>query len=70
MKLKRNAKVNYYVNKCYSLKTNVKKLWQLINSIIKRTNDKTNLIDHITVNNIEYYDPKKYLTTLVNFIPN
>ena len=35
-KLKRNAKVSYYVNKCYSLKSNVKKLWQLINSIIKR----------------------------------
>ena len=58
-KLKRNAKVNHYVNKCYSLESNVKKLWQLINSIIKRTNDKTNLIDHITVNNIEYYESKE-----------
>ena len=58
-KIKRNAKVNYYVNKCYSLKSNVKKLWQLINSIIKRTNDKTSLIDHITVNNIEYYESKE-----------
>ena len=58
-KLKCNAKVNYYVNKCYSLKSNVKKLWQLINSIIKRTNDKTTLIDHITVNNIEYYESEE-----------
>ena len=58
-KLKRSAKVNYYITKCYSLKSNVKKLQQLINSIIKRTNDKTNLIDHITVNNIEYYESKE-----------
>ena len=58
-KLKRNGKVNYYVNKCYSLKSNVKKLWQLINSIIKGINDKTNLIDHIAVNNIEYYESKE-----------
>ena len=49
----------YYVNKCYSLKSNVKKLWQLVNSIIKRTNDKTTLIDHITVNGIEYYESKE-----------
>ena len=58
-KLKHNAKVNYYVNKCYSLKSNVKKLWQFINSIIKRTNDETTLIDHITVNNIEYYESQE-----------
>ena len=43
MKLKCNARVSYYVNKYYSLKSNVKKLWQLINSII-------------TVNGIEYYE--------------
>ena len=58
-KLKHDAKVSYYVKKCYSLKSNVKKLWQLINSIIKKTNDKTTLIDYITVNGIEYYEPNE-----------
>ena len=58
-KIKHNAKVSYYIQKCYSLKSNVKKLWQLINNIIKKTNDKTTLIDYITVNGIECYDPKE-----------
>ena len=58
-KIKHNAKVNYYIKKCYSLKSNVKKLWQLINNIIKKTNDKTTLIDYITVNGIKYYNPSE-----------
>ena len=56
-KIKRNAKVSYYIQKCYSLKSNVKKLWQLINNIIKKTNDKTTLIDYITIYGVECYDP-------------
>ena len=32
------------------------KLWQLINNVIKKTNDKTGVIDYITVDNIKYYE--------------
>ena len=32
------------------------KLWQLINDVIKKTNDKTGVIDYITIDNIKYYD--------------
>ena len=57
-KIKRKAKVDYYNKRCYDLKSNTKKLWQLINHIINKTNDKSGIIDYITVNNIEYHDTR------------
>ena len=38
-KIKRKAKVDYYTEQCYNLKSDTKKLWQLINNIINKTND-------------------------------
>ena len=32
------------------------KLWQLINDVIKKTTDKTGVIDYITIDNIKHYD--------------
>ena len=55
-KIKRNARVKYYTQQCYTLKSNMSKLWQLINDVIKKTNDKTGVIDYITIDNIKYYD--------------
>ena len=57
-KIKRKAKEDYYIKQCYSLKSNTKKLWQLINHIISKTHDKTNIISSIKVDNIEYHDSK------------
>ena len=48
-KIKRKAKTDYYINRCYALKSNTKKLWQLINNIIRKSNDKTSIIEYITV---------------------
>ena len=57
-KIKRKAKEDYYNKRCYDLKSNTKKLWQLINHIINKTNDKNCIIDYIKVNNIEYHDTR------------
>ena len=54
-KIKRIARVKYYTQRCYTLKSNMSKLWQLINNVIKKTNDKTRVIDYITIDNIKYY---------------
>ena len=35
-KIKCTTKVKYYIQHCYTLKSNMKKLWQLINNIIKK----------------------------------
>ena len=58
-KTKRKAHIEYYIKQCYNLKSNIKRLWNLINNIIGKTNDKTSVIDHITVENACYYDAKE-----------
>ena len=58
-KIKRQACTDYYIKQCYNLKSNMKKLWKLINSVIGKTHDKTSIIDHITVENVCYYYAKE-----------
>lgn len=56
--IKCKARATYYVQHCYALKSSIKKLWQLINNVIKHTHDKMSIIDHKTVNNIKYHEAK------------
>ena len=76
-KLKRISKINYYKNKCTEFKKDVRKLWHLINNCIGKTNDKTTIIDHIRIENIEIFDSKrisnefgKYFSTIGNEYSN
>ena len=52
-KRKRHAKLSYYRQKCIDLKNNGAKLWALINSTIRKSNNKTQLIERIKLDNIE-----------------
>ena len=72
-KILRTAKRNYYTEQCVSFKSNTKKLWQTINEISRKINDKSSLLDCIKVNNINYYDGKnicsefgRYFSTVGN----
>ena len=58
-KIKWKACTEYYIKQCYNLKSNMKRLWSLINNIIGKVNDKTSVINHITVENVCYYDAKE-----------
>ena len=51
-KLKRNAKRQYYFSKCVEFRSNTKKLWQTINQICKRQNDKTSIVQCLKIDNI------------------
>ena len=42
----------YYHNKCSEYKNNTSKLWHTINEIVGKVNDKSCVIDHITVNGV------------------
>ena len=57
-KLIRNAKINYYNKQCLESKTNVKRLWGLINEIIGKRGSKATTIEAIKVDNILRYNPK------------
>ena len=56
--VKRSCKIKYYQEKCEEFKKNTRKLWQLVNDVIHRSNDKSSIIDCIKVDNIEIYDKK------------
>ena len=58
-KVKRSAKRMYYEGKCLEYRNNTKKLWQIINEVSGRTNDKTSLIDYITINEVRVYQGPK-----------
>ena len=57
-RLKRCPRLEYYNNKVLQYKNNIKKLWQVINQVINKLQDKTSCINYIMVNNIEYYMTK------------
>ena len=55
-RLKRNCRKQFYLEKCVEFKSNSKKLWQMINTVMGKTSDKHSVISKITVDNIELYN--------------
>ena len=54
----RRTKEKYYRDKCFEYKQNTSKLWKMINRITQKEVDKTNTIEYIKVDNLDYYDSK------------
>ena len=52
-------KKQFYTDQCTKFKGNTKKLWQTINSVAGKQNDKSGIIDCITVDNIDFYEGKQ-----------
>ena len=61
---KRARRETYYVNRCYELRSNTKKLWSMINNITGKTKDKTCVISEISVDKIAH----KNATDIVNIL--
>ena len=60
----------YYHNKCNEYKHNTSKLWHTINEIVGRINDKSCVIDHITVNGVKDYTAHGIGSAFGNFFAN
>ena len=58
-KITRNSKRTFYLDTCRKFKSDSKKLWQTINNIIRKSNNKTSIIDHLKVENIDITEPGK-----------
>ena len=69
-KVKRHMRIDYYKNKCLEFRNNSKKLWNMINKISGKNNDKTSIIDYIKVDNIEYYDSLGITNNLCKYFAN
>ena len=57
--LKRHSKLKYYHDQCTTMHGNTKKLWGLINSVIKKTSNKLDCIEYLTVDKLRIYDSQQ-----------
>ena len=58
-KVKRTAKRQYYIDRCNTMKSNTKKLWQTLNNVIGQHRDKTCCIDSPRVGNLTLTCPNQ-----------
>ena len=58
-RIKRAARLNYYKLQVEESKTNTKRLWQVINTVINKRKNKGSIIPYITVEGIRIYDSNK-----------
>ena len=58
-KTKRNMKITYYTNRLKENMKNIKKMWRIINEILKKQKNKGSIITHININGIKTYDTQK-----------
>ena len=54
----RRNKEAYFKDKCTEYRTNTSRLWKMINKLLNKTNDKTNIIEYLKVENQDYYEDK------------
>ena len=58
-KILRQAKKVYYEERCNLYKSNTKKLWSTIHEVCGKHNDKSSMIDYLTIEGIKTYDADK-----------
>ena len=55
----RRTKLQFYQEMCNRYKSQTKKLWGLINEIAGKTNDKSNLVEYLKIDDVKEYNAKK-----------
>ena len=66
-KIIRIAKNDYYQDKCAEYKSQAKKLWNLINEISGKKNDKSSIIEYLQIGNVREYGAKKISNSLAKY---
>ena len=69
-KLKRVAKNTYYQTKCKEFNSNAKKMWDLINDVIGKASDKSSVISHIKIDQIEILNEKAIANEFGKYFSN
>ena len=69
-KVRRNAKQSHYLKMCENFRNNTSKLWRTINEISGTLRDKSSIIDHITIEAIDYYQPKQIANEFGKYFGN
>ena len=63
----RKSRIKYFHDKCTEFRQDSKRLWQLVNKMIGRKNNKTHVIESIRSGNLLKYDPYSITNTLCEF---
>ena len=66
-RLRKKLRADYYKTKCHTFKTNVKKLWALINNTITKVKHCGSIIPYITVNGTREIKPKEIANAFGKF---
>ena len=66
-RIKRHAQKTYYQKKALDFKNNTKKLWKLINKVIKEKGHSGSIIPYITVDGIKITDPNEIADSFGQF---
>ena len=53
------AKTKFYIKMCHEYRSKTKKLWSLINEISGKKNDKTGVLDYLTIDGVKDYNAKR-----------
>ena len=69
-KLKKIAKQNYYHDLFNKYKTNARKTWEVMRSIINKNNDKSNISDTFKIGNCETQDPSYIANAFCEYFTN
>ena len=52
----RRAKEQHYKTKCLEFRQNTSRLWKLVNKLTNKTNDKSNIVEYLKLENQDIYE--------------
>ena len=66
----RKSKNLYYSNLCATHKNNTKRLWGIINKVMKKSTNKTNIIESLNIDNLRCFDSEKIANKFGQYFAN
>ena len=66
-KIKRRCEINHYQEQCIKFKSNTKRLWEMINNVTRKTQNKKCIINKIKCDTIEISNSKQIANSLNNY---
>ena len=66
--LKRNMKQNYYHDLLNKYKTDIRKTWSIMKTIISKNNDKSNICYTFNIENTDVTDPNEIANSFCDYI--
>ena len=66
----RQAKIKFYIEMCHEYRSKTKKLWGLINEISGKSNDKTGVLDYLTIDGVKDYNAKRICNRFAKYFAN